>query len=100
MKIVIIGSGNAATVLARRMALAGHVLIEVNSRQEEHAKLLADELRCNYSSGWESVSDQADFYLISLTDSVLSKIGSKLDLGSKLVAHTAGSVAMDVLNQV
>jgi predicted short-subunit dehydrogenase-like oxidoreductase (DUF2520 family) len=100
MKIVIIGSGHAATVLARRMALAGHTLIEVNSRQDEHAKLLADELGCNYSSGWESISNQGDFYLLSLTDSVLSKIGGKLNLQDKLVAHTAGSVAMNVLNQV
>jgi predicted short-subunit dehydrogenase-like oxidoreductase (DUF2520 family) len=100
MKIVIIGSGNVATVLARKIAFAGHELVEVNSRQEEHAKRLAGEMGCGYSSGWDSISREGEFYLIAISDHLLSGIEDKISLQKKLVVHTAGSVTKEVLKNV
>jgi predicted short-subunit dehydrogenase-like oxidoreductase (DUF2520 family) len=100
MKTVIIGSGNVATVLARKIALAGHELVEVNSREEQHAKKLADEIGCRYSSGWDSINRGGDFYLIAISDHMLSEIEEKISLQEKLVVHTAGSVSKEVLKNV
>jgi predicted short-subunit dehydrogenase-like oxidoreductase (DUF2520 family) len=100
MRIVIIGSGHAATVLARKIASAGHELLEINSRNEKHAILLANELNCGYSSGWDSVNKNAEIYLIAISDSALSQIGNQIDLQKKLVLHTAGSVSKEAISQV
>ena len=48
MKIVIIGSGNAATVLGRLMFRNEVEVIQIMSRNIEHAATLANELNCNF----------------------------------------------------
>ncbi len=45
MKIVLIGSGNVATVLGRLFKKSGHVIQDVVSKNLDHAKTLADELQ-------------------------------------------------------
>ncbi len=97
MKVSIIGSGNVATILGRKILLAGHAISEVISQHEEHARILGKELNCRYGSGWESVSREADIYILALPDTVLNSIGKKLSLPKKIVVHTAGSVSKEVL---
>jgi predicted short-subunit dehydrogenase-like oxidoreductase (DUF2520 family) len=100
MKVVIIGSGNVATVLGRRMLAAGHEISQVISRNEEHASLLADKLKCSYASALEQIQQDSDFYVIAVSDSSLPEIANTLFLDKKLVVHTAGSVPKDVLRNV
>jgi predicted short-subunit dehydrogenase-like oxidoreductase (DUF2520 family) len=100
MKIVIIGSGNVATVLGRLFKSKGHQVIQVMSRHLEHAKLLAEELECSYTN-YEGITDMSgDLYLVSITDSVLFDLNKSFDLGDKLIVHTAGSVTKEVLNNI
>jgi predicted short-subunit dehydrogenase-like oxidoreductase (DUF2520 family) len=99
MNITIIGSGNVATVLGRRLFGAGHKIHQVLSRNMAHASDLADELA---SSAITSVSDlkpSAQLYLVAVTDDHLRNIGTWLKLQDQLVVHTAGSVSMEVLKQ-
>ncbi|MEI9934278.1 MAG: NAD(P)-binding domain-containing protein [Ferruginibacter sp.] len=49
MKVVIIGSGNIATIFGRLIKKAGHEITEVFSRQAEHAQILANELQCGFT---------------------------------------------------
>ncbi len=100
MKVVIIGSGNTATVLGRRIAFAEHEIIEVVSKNETHAKILADELQCDYSNSFINISDQADFYLIAVSDNALPGLIKEFSLQNKLVVHTAGSVSKNILQPV
>jgi predicted short-subunit dehydrogenase-like oxidoreductase (DUF2520 family) len=100
MKVVIIGSGNVATVLGHRIFKAGHEIIEVLSRQKEHAALLAAELNCGYTSAFESVSKEGDLYIIAIADSPLLEIDKHLFLDKKWVVHTAGAISIDVLKNV
>src|SRR5579871_1960227 len=97
MKIVIIGSGNVATVLGRKMLQASHQIIQVISRDEQHAKGLAKVLNCDYASQWGSIDKHADIYFVAISDNSLLKLESDLDLKNKLIVHTAGSVSKEVL---
>ncbi len=100
MKIVIIGSGNTATILGRLCLKHNHQIIEVVSRNIENASILASELECKFSDFSTPINDSADIYIVAITDSFLFEFGKKINLGNKLVVHTAGCVEKDVLKNV
>jgi len=100
MKVVIIGSGNVATVMGSRIFQAGHLIVQVVARREEPAALLAAEWNCAYTTQWEKVDTSADIYIVSVSDRGLESLGSLLNLPGKLVVHTAGAVAGSVLSSV
>jgi len=97
MKVVIIGSGNVATVLSRKVLSAGHEIRQVIGRDKDHAATLADELKCSHTSTFDDIYRDADLYILAVSDSSLSEISNKLFLDKKLIAHTAGSVSKNVL---
>jgi predicted short-subunit dehydrogenase-like oxidoreductase (DUF2520 family) len=100
MKVVIIGSGNVATVMGSRIVAAGHTILEVVARREEPAARLAAVLGCGYTTQWGEVSREADIYIISISDKALPGLGDVLQLPGRLVVHTAGAMAGDVLLNV
>src|ERR1022692_1599919 len=100
MKVVIIGSGNVAYVLGRKMLGAGHEIKQIISRKKKHASALAGELNCGYTSTFKEINKDSDFYVIAISDSSLIAIDKKLFLDKKPVVHTAGSVSKDVLKNV
>jgi predicted short-subunit dehydrogenase-like oxidoreductase (DUF2520 family) len=97
MRIVIIGSGNVATILGKKMVLAGHKIVQVVSRHEQHAAFLARQLNCDYWANLLAINMDADFYMIAVTDEALISITRSLALGNKIVVHTAGSVMKNIL---
>lgn len=100
MRIVIIGSGNVATVMGRLFKINNHEVIQVMSRHHSNAKILADELGCAYTN-YEGVTDKtADLYLVAISDSVLFDLNKSFSLGDKLIVHTAGSISKDVLQNI
>ena len=100
MKVVIIGSGNVATVLGRKIIGSGHSILQIVSGTEAHAAVLAKSLNCVYTSQLQAVDQEADLYIIAISDSELLKIDKKLSLGDKMVVHTAGSVSKQVLRHI
>ncbi len=100
MKIVIIGSGNVATVLGRKMLRSGHEILQVFSRNGEHAASLADELGCPWSAEDAEISREGELYLAAISDDALPALGERLALPGKLVAHTAGAISLNVLRRV
>ncbi len=97
MKVVMVGSGNTATVLCSVLHKASQEIVQVVSRNLDNAKILASLY--NASSGM--LSDQqfadADFYIIALNDAALDHLERIPALKDKLVLHTAGAVSIDVL---
>lgn len=100
MNIVIIGSGNTATVLGTKLFHAGHKILQVISRRQDHAARLAMELHAGWSMDIDVINRDADFYLVALSDDALYGLGERLSLPEKLVAHTAGTVPREVLEKV
>jgi len=100
MKTVIVGSGNVATVLGKKIKQAGHEIVQVLSRTLEHAKILGRELGCAYTDDNSAINMDADIYLLALSDSALHGLKELSPPGHKLVLHTAGSVPMDILGKL
>lgn len=100
MQVVIIGSGNVAAVLGRLLVKNKHQILQVISQHAEHAKVLADELKCSSGDMNALINNDADIYIVAISDGALYGLQNKLQLGKKLVVHTAGSVPLDVLKDV
>ena len=100
MKVVIIGAGNVATVLGRLMLAAGHEIVQVASRQREHAARLAELLNSGHTVDLAELSPDGELYLVAISDTALVEFGGRVRLPGKLVVHTAGSVPMEVLAPV
>jgi len=100
MKVVIIGSGNVATVMGSQIAAAGHRIVQVVARREEPSARLAAVLNCGYTTQWEKTNREADIYIVSISDKALTGLGDVLQLPGKLVVHTAGAMASKVLLSV
>lgn len=99
MKIVLIGSGNVATVIGRLIMRSNHIVSQVISRNEMHAKELADELGAAYNDFTKPVQEDADIIIIAVSDSGIEHLFSSIIKNDKLVVHTAGAVAMEVLQK-
>ncbi|MCG3167791.1 MAG: hypothetical protein POELPBGB_03586 [Bacteroidia bacterium] len=95
-KITIIGSGNVATHLAIAFLKAGHRILSVISRNEKYAAQIAEKTRSNYSSDFTSVPAETDFIILAVKDEAVAEIAAKLKAGNTIVAHTSGSVEMNV----
>ena len=97
MKLVFVGSGNTATVLAKKFFAAGHTILQVWSRTREHARQLAAVTQAQPVDELSDISSNADLVLVAVADQALPALSTQLKLGAVPVVHTAGSVSGDVL---
>lgn len=100
MKVVIIGTGNTATVLGKMLLQAGNNILQVYGRNVSHAEELARALQSGSCSSWSAINRQADLYLVAITDKALYELEEHLELAEQVVVHTAGSVSKEVLKKV
>ncbi|WP_314662584.1 Rossmann-like and DUF2520 domain-containing protein [Prevotella aurantiaca] len=98
MKIALIGAGNLATVLGHALYNAKHDIVQVYSRTMAAAKQLAERLNAVPTDDLETITNDADLYIIALKDSVLDEVIGKIcpNRSEKLFVHTAGSMPIDV----
>jgi predicted short-subunit dehydrogenase-like oxidoreductase (DUF2520 family) len=100
MDIVIIGSGNVAAVLGRKLQAAGHKIVQVVSRNATAASELAYEWDTESANYMSLLNRNADAYIIAVSDNAIEEIAGDLKLPGKVVAHTAGSVSKEILKNV
>ena len=100
MQIVIIGTGNTATVVSKKLKAAGHSIIQVFGRNPEAAALLAGQLNAAACSAWNAITIDAELYIIALADKAITTDTIQLRLKDQLVVHTAGAVSMDILKKI
>jgi predicted short-subunit dehydrogenase-like oxidoreductase (DUF2520 family) len=99
MDIVIIGTGNTATILGRKLKKAGHHIVQVFGRNASAASKLAYEFDTDSTNYWSVVKKDADVYLVAVSDDAITDVAKHLHVPGKVVAHTAGSVKQDVLKK-
>ncbi len=87
-------------ILGKALHKAGHKIIQIISKDINHAKALAKQLSSKAGNEVEFADKNADVYLFAITDSALHHLFQDVHLGNKLVLHTAGSVSKDVLNNI
>ncbi len=101
MKVVIIGSGNVATVLGGKIAAAGHTILQVVARRSAVPN--------SWPPGGDAVllrigrilwKAKRRVYIVALSDTALVEFGERVRLPGRLVLHTAGAVSGTVLQPV
>jgi predicted short-subunit dehydrogenase-like oxidoreductase (DUF2520 family) len=97
MNIVIIGTGNTATVLGRKLKAAGHNIVQVFGRDTSAASRLAYELNTESTNYWNVVNRDADLYILAVSDIAIREILEELQLPGKTIVHTAASVSKNIL---
>lgn len=97
MRVTLIGSGNIANVLGKKVFHSGHIIHQVFSRNPETASQLANELSADQVT---EIDNNADIFIVAVPDDALQHIDTWLKPIDKLVVHTAGSVSIDVLKTV
>lgn len=97
MKIVIIGTGNTATVLGKKLKAAGHQILQVFGRHSMEASRLAYELQTESTNYWNVVNRDADIYILAVSDIAIEEVLKELQLPDKTIVHTAASVSKNVL---
>ncbi|MEP7142141.1 MAG: DUF2520 domain-containing protein [Ferruginibacter sp.] len=100
MRVVIIGAGNVATVFGRLIKKANHRIIQVVSRNINHARSLAIECGCAFADDIKIVDTSADIYVVAIADAALNDIHEYRLPKDQLIVHTAGAVSKHILKMV
>ncbi|MDB5196437.1 MAG: hypothetical protein JWP88_808 [Flaviaesturariibacter sp.] len=97
MDIVIIGTGNTATVLGKKLKAGGHRIVQVFGRDAKEASSLAYKLGTESTNYWSVVNREADIYLLAVSDIAIEELLQELQLGEKTIVHTAAAVSKEIL---
>ena len=100
MKVGLVGSGNVATVLGKVIHNGGHQIVQVLSRNAEHAAKLASQFKCESGDLKCLPSTEADLFLLAITDTALYHFDQQMHFSKQVVVHTAGSVSKEVLKNI
>jgi predicted short-subunit dehydrogenase-like oxidoreductase (DUF2520 family) len=99
-KVTIIGSGNVAQHLIVAFQNSQNMgteidLIQVFSRQKESISHLLDLNKI--TDDLESL-EEADLYIIAVSDDAIAAVSSQLPFKNRLVVHTSGSISLNALD--
>jgi len=97
MTYTLIGGGNMAWFISRNLYAQGHACMGVYGRNEEAASQLAKSVYADVAT-LENLPE-SDCCIIAVADQAIGELSGKLRLKETVVIHTAGSVALDVLQQ-
>jgi len=98
MKIVLLGSGNVATHLAKVLKATGEDVVQVYSPNLTHAKLLAGTIEAEGVNELTEIKQNADLYIISVKDDVIESVAKSLKNVAGLVVHTSGTTDIHILS--
>jgi len=96
IKVSIIGSGNVAQHLIQAFQLNSQIeLVQVVARDIKKVAHLLDSNRI--TSDYTQLQE-ADLYIIAVSDDAIAEVSSALPFENRLVAHTSGTVALEGLD--
>lgn len=100
MRVVIIGSGNVATHIAKALNEANIKVSQIWSYHYENALLLAGQIDGIAIADLSQIDVTADLCLIAVKDDEIANLVRKLDTFNGVIAHTSGSVSLDVFENL
>lgn len=95
--VVMIGAGNVATHLSKRIYETGTRILQVFSRTEDSASALAKQVSANWTTNSAEIYSSADLYILALNDSSIGSFLESSQLKGKMLVHCSGSLSIDVL---
>jgi len=96
IKVSIIGSGNLAQHLIQ--AFQSNPSIELVQVMARNPKTVAHLLDSNRIISDYTQLQEADLYIIAVSDDAISEVSATLPFENRLVAHTSGTVSIDSLD--
>jgi predicted short-subunit dehydrogenase-like oxidoreductase (DUF2520 family) len=99
MLITIVGSGNVATHLAAALKNAGHRILQVYSRDMQHAAILAYHVNALPVNSFADIDHHTDVFIIAVNDDAIQEVAEQLAPFNRLMVHTSGTTGMDALTQ-
>lgn len=99
MRITIIGSGNVATHLGAALKNAGHQIVQVYSRDAQHAAMLAYHIKAEPIHDLAHISPDTDLFIISVKDDAIDEMAKALAVHQRPMVHTSGATPLKVLLQ-
>lgn len=97
MRITIIGSGNVATHIAAAFKNAGHRIIQVYSRNLQHAAMLAYHIGAEATDDLNTILPDTDIFVISVKDDAIAGMVEALIKHQKLIIHTSGATGLSTV---
>jgi predicted short-subunit dehydrogenase-like oxidoreductase (DUF2520 family) len=97
IKVIIIGSGNVAQHLIQAFDKSKKIdVVQAFSRQKETLAHLLDSHKIinNFNA-----IQEADLYIIAVSDDAIASVSSQLPFKNRLVTHTSGSVSLEALDK-
>jgi predicted short-subunit dehydrogenase-like oxidoreductase (DUF2520 family) len=91
MNIVLIGSGNVGTHLAKALVSKAENVMQVYSQNLLNASLLAQKINAEAINELSEVDQTADLYIISVKDDAIENVAAALKNVAGLVVHTSGT---------
>ncbi len=85
------------THLAKALYGAGHQIVQIWSREYDHAEALANQVFAEPIDRLKLLYPTSDVYILAVADDALFDLALDLKLREAVVLHTAGSVSMKVL---
>lgn len=96
MNIALIGAGNLSTQLGIELTGRGQKVVQVYSREGKNAMELAAKLKCPFTDDLSGIDQDADLYIVAVTDNAIESILAKVSFGDNLVVHTSGGISMEI----
>jgi len=98
MNIVIIGSGNIATHLAKALYEANNKISQIYSRTLANAQALANIVYSEAINDLKQIDTEADLYIIAVSDTAIGTVANELPKSLQgIIVHTSGATNLDVL---
>ena len=84
-KICIIGSGNVAHFMGKKLLHSQHQVVQIISPNIEHARKLAEVLNCDYADIITNINPIVDVVILAINDDSIKKIAPNDLLKTKIV---------------
>ncbi len=98
MTYSIIGSGNMAWFLAKRLTSAGHQCRGIYGRNEEEAQALAESINSEfYRKDFHIEDGEADVCFLAVADHAIEQVAKNISFEKTVLVHTSGSVGMSAI---
>lgn len=99
MKISIIGTGNVATVLAKKIFAVNHNINFIYGRNIDAANVLANVVNAKATNDLKDITEENDVIVIATNDKSIEEVAQEFHFSNTTLLHTAGSVNKKILEK-
>lgn len=99
MRISILGSGNVATHMGAALKNAGHRIMQIYSRNLQHASLLAYHVSAEAIDDLNLIDPETDLFIIAVKDDAINATVKQLAPHHRLIVHTSGATPLKDISE-